>query len=50
MYPPMLLEAEAEGHRARLMFGFAMKAEAVHAAAYQRALEAAGIRLTLCRR
>lgn len=40
MYPPMLREAEAEGHRAKLMFGFAMKAEAVHAAAYQRALEA----------
>ncbi len=40
MYPPMLELAEQEGHRARLMFGFAMKAEAVHAAAYRRALEA----------
>jgi rubrerythrin len=42
MYPPMLAQAQAEGHRARLMFGFAVKAEAVHAQLYQRALEAAG--------
>ena len=40
MYPPMLAEAQAEGHRAKLMFGFAVKAEAVHAELYQRALEA----------
>lgn len=40
MYPPMLAAAEAEGHRARLMFGYAVKAEAVHAALYRRALEA----------
>jgi rubrerythrin len=40
MYPPMLAEAQAEGHRAKTMFGFAMKAEAVHAELYQRALEA----------
>lgn len=40
MYPPMLAEAQAEGHRAKLMFGFAMKAEAVHAELYKRALEA----------
>ena len=40
MYPPMLAEAEAEGHRAKLMFGFAMKAEAIHAELYQRALDA----------
>jgi rubrerythrin len=31
MYPPMLEEAQAEGHRAKLMFGYAVKAEAVHA-------------------
>jgi len=42
MYPPMLAQAQAEGHRARIMFGFAVKAEAVHAQLYQRALEAAG--------
>lgn len=41
MYPPMLAEAEAEGHRARHMFGYAVKAEAVHAALYKLALEAA---------
>ncbi len=40
MYPPMLAEAQAEGHRAKLMFGYAVKAEAVHAALYKCALEA----------
>ena len=40
MYPPMLKEAEAEGHRAKLMFGYAVKAEAVHARLYQLALQA----------
>ena len=37
----MLAEAEAEGHRAKVMFGYAVKAEAVHAELYKRALEAA---------
>jgi len=41
MYPPMLAQAEAEGHRAKTIFGFALKAEAVHAELYRRALEAA---------
>ena len=41
MYPPMLEQAQAEGHRARIMFGYAVKAEAVHAELYKRALEAA---------
>ena len=41
MYPPMLEEAQAEGHRAKVMFGYAVKAEAVHAELYKRALEAA---------
>ncbi len=41
MYPPMLQQAEAEGHRAKVMFGFAVKAEAVHAELYKKALEAA---------
>lgn len=40
MYPPMLEQAEAEAHRARLMFSYAVKAEAVHADLYRRALEA----------
>ncbi|CAG0931509.1 Rubrerythrin-2 [Planctomycetaceae bacterium] len=41
MYPPMLAQAEAEGSKARRMFGFAVKAEEVHAALYALALEAA---------
>jgi len=41
MYPPMLQQALTEGHRARIMFGYAVKAEAVHAELYKRALEAA---------
>jgi rubrerythrin len=40
MYPPMLAGAQAEGHRAARMFGYAVKAEAVHAALYKLALEA----------
>jgi rubrerythrin len=40
MYPPMLETAQAEGHRAKVMFGYAVKAEAVHAELYKRALEA----------
>jgi rubrerythrin len=41
MYPPMLEQAQTEGHRAKIMFGYAVKAEAVHAELYKRALEAA---------
>ena len=41
MYPPMLEQAEADSHRARIMFGFAVKAEEVHAQLYSKALEAA---------
>lgn len=40
MYPPMLELAEREGHKAARMFGYAVKAEAVHARLYQMALEA----------
>ena len=40
MYPPMLKQAEAEGHKAKRMFDFAAKAEAVHAHLYKLALEA----------
>ena len=40
MYPPMLQQAEVEGHKARRMFAYALKAEAVHAELYQRALAA----------
>lgn len=41
MYPPMLQQAEADGHKAKRMFGYAVNAEAVHAELYTRALEAA---------
>lgn len=41
MYPPMLAQAEAEGSKAKRMFGFAVKAEAVHAKLYAKAMEAA---------
>jgi len=40
MYPPMLAEAEAENHKAKRMFAYATKAEAVHAKLYKMALEA----------
>ncbi len=40
MYPPMLAQAEAEGHKAKRMFNYAVQAEAVHAELYKRALEA----------
>ncbi len=40
MYPPMLKQAEAEGHKAKLMFGYAAQAEQVHAELYKLALEA----------
>jgi rubrerythrin len=41
MYPPMLETAKEEGHKAKRMFAFAVKAEEVHARLYQVALEAA---------
>jgi len=40
MYPAMLAQAEAEGHKGKRMFGYAVEAEAVHAKLYQAALEA----------
>lgn len=40
MYPPMFKQAEAEGHKSKRMFGYALEAEAVHAKLYQLALEA----------
>ena len=41
MYPPMLEVAEAEGHKAKRMFKFAVAAEEIHARLYERALAAA---------
>ena len=40
MYPPMIEQAVAEGHKTKRMFEYAAKAEAVHARLYQMALEA----------
>ena len=41
MYPPMLAQAESDAHKAKRMFGYAVKAEEVHARLYTAALEAA---------
>ena len=41
MYPPMLDEALAENHKAKIMFKYAVGAERVHAELYKNALEAA---------
>jgi rubrerythrin len=40
MYPRMLDQADADGHKAKRMFGLAVKAEEVHARLYTLALEA----------
>ncbi len=41
MYPPMLTQAEADNHKAKRMFKYALDAEAIHAKLYKLALEAA---------
>ena len=40
MYPPMVEQAKAEGHRARTMLDWANRAEKVHAGLFAQALEA----------
>lgn len=40
MYPPMVEQAKADGHKARRMFEYAVAAEEVHAKLYQLALDA----------
>jgi rubrerythrin len=40
MYPPMLEQAEREGHRSRIAFRYALAAEKVHARLFKQALEA----------
>ena len=40
MYPPMVAQAETEGHKARHMLKFANAAEKVHAGLFQQALAA----------
>ncbi|MFZ1282021.1 MAG: rubrerythrin family protein [Ignavibacteriaceae bacterium] len=41
MYPPMLAQAEADNHKAKRMFKYAVEAEDVHAQLYKLALAAA---------
>ena len=40
MYPPMVAQAEADDHKAKRMFGYALEVEEVHARLYKQALEA----------
>ena len=40
MYPPMLAQAEKDSHKAKRMFGYAVKAEEFHANLYKKALKA----------
>ncbi len=40
MYPPMVEQAKAEGHKAKTLLGFANAAEKVHARLFAQALEA----------
>jgi rubrerythrin len=40
MYPPMVEQAKAEGHKGRTMLDFANRAEQVHARLFEQALEA----------
>ncbi len=40
MYPPMVEQAKAEGHKARTMLDFANRAEQVHAGLFRQALDA----------
>ena len=40
MYPPMVAQATAEGHRGKTMLGFAGEVEKVHARLFQQALAA----------
>jgi len=40
MYPPMVETAQAEKHKGKLMFEYALKSEAIHAKLYKLALEA----------
>jgi len=55
MYPPMHEQAEAEKHKARTMFKYALEVEQTHARLYSKALEAVkagadleGIEIYLC--
>jgi rubrerythrin len=41
MYPPMVQQAEKDGHKAKRMFAYAVATEAVHANLYTQAMNAA---------
>ena len=41
MYPPMVKQADKDGHKAKRMFAYAVEAEAVHARLYTQAINAA---------
>jgi rubrerythrin len=41
MYPPMVEQAEKDGHKGKRMFAYAAEAEKVHSELYTKALEAA---------
>jgi rubrerythrin len=41
MYPPMVQQAEKDGHKAKRMFAYATEAEQVHARLYTQAMDAA---------
>ena len=40
MYPPMLAQAQAENHKSKIHFNYALEAEKVHARLFKQALEA----------
>jgi rubrerythrin len=40
MYPPMLAQAQAENHKSKIAFNYALEAEKVHARLFKQALEA----------
>jgi rubrerythrin len=40
MYPPMLAQAQAEGHKSKVAFNYALEAEKVHARLFKQALDA----------
>ncbi|MCX5797100.1 MAG: rubrerythrin family protein [Elusimicrobia bacterium] len=40
MYPPMLAQAQKDGHKAKTMFNWALQVEEVHAGLYRKALQA----------
>lgn len=55
MYPPMVEQAQKEGHKGKVMLNYALQAEKIHASLFQKALEAlqqgkdlSGVEIYLC--